>query len=152
MSPDGRFFAVALVNDWNSSFGGGIDIYSSKGRKVYSWEDSQSLSGVVFSPDSNSVTSYSGSPVGGVTTYDLLNGKLVRKLNAKGNIVDVAYSPNGQALAVAVLAQNRSGAVVVYDAKNERVVYSRISDFPVYDVEFISNGHCLLSSGEREFE
>lgn len=152
-SKDGRFFAVGMVNDWETLAGGWIDVYqTSKVQKIYSWQSTQFLDGVMFSPLDNCLTEFFSSKTPGIKIHDLTNGEISNQfiLKNKSRIEDVVYSQDGKYLAVAVngLPYGQS-SIIIYDAEDNRIIYSSIKDKIINDLAFSPNGEFLATASTK---
>ena len=119
-------------------------------RKVRTFSGESASHGVAFAPDGQTIVT---SGVSGADLWDVASGEVRRILpGAKGDLGGVAFSPDGDLVAVGLRKTNiGSGQVLLWDASTGRLV-GTLGDFQpngedeIVDVAFSNDGSMLAAT------
>ncbi len=137
-SPDGQMIA-------SGSYDGTVklwDVTSGNLKQTFDGNE-ENVRTVSFSPDGRMVAS--GGEDRAIELRDVASGKLLYVKNFKGDVLSLAFSPDGQSLAVA------SEALNILDSANGDIKYSiSTNDFYVLAITFSPDGKTLAGSVRDE--
>ena len=121
------------------------DVATGKLVKVLRKGGSHGASAVAFSLDDVTLALAGGEgPVGFVRLYDLRTGAITGRLNVRGTLQDVDFSPDGKLIAAAGLA----GEISVWNLPRRKLVTSMLNDVAIFTLRFSPDGE-MLASGDQ---
>ena len=145
-SPDGRMVAASLdlIDRRNHLNGEGIwDVQT--GKKIELLPDSTNLMGGAFSPDGTEIATIDGR--GAARVWDVATGRVVTELTSSRrdrleelNGGDIAYSPDGDTIAVA------GDGLALFQARSGRHLATLMSRATVNSVSFSTDGSQVIAA------